>query len=81
MAHADLAEHGSEVDGRALAEVVEAMEGDERPVSNAAKSSPLARALLYLCRELGQVQQERLEAVTLADLVEQAASREPMWYI
>jgi len=64
-----------------LAEVIEVMEGDERPECNSAKPSPLARSLLYLCRELSQAQRERLQAITLADLVEKAANREPMWYI
>ena len=64
-----------------LAEVIEVMEGDDRPESNSSKPSPLARALLYLCRELGEAQHERLQSITLADLVERAANREPMWYI
>ncbi len=64
-----------------LAEVIEVMEGDERPETNSTKPSPLARALLYLCRELGQAQREKLQGITLADLVEKAANREPMWYI
>jgi Rrf2 family protein len=64
-----------------LADVIEVMEGDERPATNAVKLSPLVRTLLHLCRELGDAQRERLEAIALADLVEQAAGREPMWYI
>ena len=38
-----------------LAEVIEVMEGDERPESNAGKTTPLVGALLELCRELGEV--------------------------
>jgi hypothetical protein len=34
-----------------------------------------------LCRELSDAQRDRLDDATLADLVEQAARREPMWYI
>jgi Rrf2 family protein len=64
-----------------LAEVIEVMEGDERPQTNAGKPTPLVGALLHLCRELGDAQRERLDDTTLADLVEQAAQREPMWYI
>lgn len=64
-----------------LADVIEVMEGDDRPVSNASKSTPLVGALLELCRELGEAQRDRLNDSTLADLVEQAAEREPMWYI
>jgi Rrf2 family protein len=64
-----------------IADVIEVMEGDERPATNAGKVTPLVSALLYLCRELGDAQRDRLDDITLADLVEQAAQREPMWYI
>jgi Rrf2 family protein len=64
-----------------LAEVVEVMEGTERPKSNAGKSTPLVSALLQFCRELGDAQHNRLDDTSLADLVELAAEREPMWYI
>jgi len=64
-----------------LADVIEAIEGDDRPESSAAKSSPLARALLGFCRELSELERDRLEAETLADLVDAATQREPMWFI
>jgi Rrf2 family protein len=64
-----------------LAEVIEVMEGDERPATNAGKPTPLVGALLHLCRELGDAQRDRLEDTSLADLVDRAARREPMWYI
>jgi Rrf2 family transcriptional regulator, cysteine metabolism repressor len=64
-----------------LAEVIEIMEGEDRPQTNAGKPTPLVGVLLHLCRELGNAQRDRLEDTTLADLVEQAARREPMWYI
>jgi Rrf2 family protein len=64
-----------------LAEVVEVMEGDERPETNAGKNTPLVGSLLGLCRELDAFKRDRLAEITLADLVEQAAQREPMWYI
>jgi DNA-binding IscR family transcriptional regulator len=64
-----------------LAEVIEVMDGDDRPDASAAPSPPLARALLEIRRELHESQRERLESATLADLVELAAGREPMWYI
>jgi Rrf2 family protein len=64
-----------------MAEVIEVMEGEDRPQTNAGKPTPLVGALLYLCRELSNVQHERLDEMTLADLVEQSAKREPMWYI
>jgi Rrf2 family protein len=64
-----------------LAEVIDVMEGTERPATNTGKSTPLVGALLQFCRELGDSQRDRLEYTTLSDLVEQAAQREPMWYI
>jgi Rrf2 family protein len=64
-----------------LADVIDVMEGDDRPESNAGKTTPLVGALLELCRELGDAHRDRLDSTTLADLVETAAEREPMWYI
>lgn len=64
-----------------LGEVVDVMEGEDRPESSAAKQTPLARAVLEMCREIDVLRRERLEATTLTDLVELAADREPMWYI
>jgi Rrf2 family protein len=64
-----------------LADVIDCMEGSERPETNAGKTTPLVGVLLDLCRELGESQRDRLEETTLADLAEQAAQREPMWYI
>lgn len=64
-----------------MAEVIEVMEGEDRPETNAGKSTPLVGALLHWCRELRRAQHDRLDETTLADLVEQADQREPMWYI
>jgi Rrf2 family protein len=64
-----------------LADVIEVMEGDERPQSSAGKNTSLVGALLQLCVDLDDIQRERLADCTLADLVEQAAQGEPMWYI
>jgi Rrf2 family protein len=64
-----------------LAEVIDVMEGDERPATNAGKATPLVGSLLGFCRETTAVQRDRLDDTSLADLVEQAAEREPMWYI
>lgn len=64
-----------------LAEVIEVMEGEDRPQTNAGKPTPLVGTLLHLCREIGDAQRDRLEDTSLSDLVEQAAQREPMWYI
>ena len=64
-----------------LAEVIEVMDGDERPETNEGKNTALVGSLLVLCRELDEIQRDRLADTTLADLVYQAAHREPMWYI
>jgi Rrf2 family protein len=64
-----------------LAEVIDVMDGNDRPESSAGKATPLARALLELRYALHDSQRERLESTTLSDLVEMAAGREPMWYI
>jgi Rrf2 family protein len=64
-----------------IADVIDVMEGDDRPESNSSKMTPLVGALLDLCRELGDAHRDRLDSTTLADLVETAAEREPMWYI
>ena len=63
------------------ADVIEVIEGDDRPTSSCANKSPLARALLGFCREMSQLQRDRLEAETLADLVDAATQREPMYFI
>jgi Rrf2 family transcriptional regulator, cysteine metabolism repressor len=64
-----------------LAEVIEVMEGDERPETSATKVTALGRALMDLRQEVYVAQRERLESASLTDLVELAAGREPMWYI
>lgn len=64
-----------------LGEVIQVMEGNERPQSNAGKATPLVAALLSFCREVGDAQHDRLDDMSLTDLVDQAAQREPMWYI
>jgi Rrf2 family protein len=64
-----------------LADVVEVMEGETRPATNAGNHSPLVRSLLQLCRELDEVQRDRLGEITMAHLVEQAGQRDPIWYI
>jgi Rrf2 family protein len=64
-----------------LAEVIDAIEGDDRPQSNTAKESPLVRTLLGFCREVSELERDRLESETLADLVSVATQREPMYFI
>ena len=61
--------------------MIDVIEGDDRPESNATKASPLVRGLLGFCRELSELHRDRLEAETLADLVDAATQREPMWFI
>jgi Rrf2 family protein len=64
-----------------LAEVLDVMEGADRPTTSAGKATPLVGSLLNFCREMAVAQRDRLDDTTLADLVEKAAQREPMWYI
>jgi Rrf2 family protein len=64
-----------------LADVIDVMDGAERPQTSAAKPTPLVGVLLEFCRDLADAERDRLEDTTLADLAEQAAQREPMWYI
>ena len=64
-----------------LGDVIEVIEGDDRPTSSCANKSPLARALLGFCREMSQLQRDRLEAESLADLVDAAPQHEPMYFI
>ena len=64
-----------------LSDVIEVMDGADRPQTNAGKRTPLIGALLAICRELSDAQRDRLDETTLADLIEFAAKREPMWYI
>ena len=64
-----------------LADVIDVMEGDERPRTNAGKTTPLVGALLALVPRAGRRPARPARRTTLADLVEQAGQREPMWYI
>lgn len=64
-----------------LSDVIDAIEGNDRPQSNADKRTPLIGVLLSVCRELNDAQRMRLEDTSLADLTDLAARREPMWYI
>ncbi len=65
-----------------LLDVIETMEGDGWPSTSCDKSSPLGKTLLSLRQELCRAQRERLESISLAELVERAAvDAEPMWYI
>ncbi len=65
-----------------LADVLDGVEANAEPTTCTAANSPLAPALLEICQELSALRRRRLEAVTLADLVERSAVMAgPMWYI
>ncbi|MCG8450704.1 MAG: Rrf2 family transcriptional regulator [Pirellulales bacterium] len=65
-----------------LAEVLEVLEGNNEPTTCAAAESPLAPVLLDVCHELSAVHRERLNGITLAELLTRAtAEAGPMWYI
>lgn len=65
-----------------LAELLDVIEGNHEPTCCAAGESPLAAVLTEVCHELATVRRERLEAITLADLLDRAAvGSSEMWYI
>jgi Rrf2 family protein len=65
-----------------LAELLDVVEGSHEPTCCAANDSPLAPVLTEVCHELAAARRERLEAITLADLLERSAvAVDPMWYI
>lgn len=65
-----------------LADLLEVVEGASDCTSSATNASPLAPVLLEVCAELTAIQRQRLEAITLADLLDRAAvEADPMWYI
>jgi len=65
-----------------LAEVLDVVEGNTEPTTCASAASPLAPVLLEVCNELSAIRRQRLEAISLADLVERACEAAgPMWFI
>ena len=65
-----------------LAELLDVVEGPSEPTCCAANDSPLAPVLTEVCHELAAVRRDRLEAITLSDLLERSAvGIDPMWYI
>ena len=65
-----------------LAEILDIVEGSNELTSCAASESPLAPVLTEVCHELANARRRRLEAITLADLLERSAvAADPMWYI
>ena len=66
-----------------LAQVMTVIEGhEERLTSAAAGASASADALLSVWQEITDIEREKLDAVTLADLVERAAAgQSDMYYI
>jgi Rrf2 family protein len=65
-----------------LAELLDVVEGPHDTTCCAAGDSPLAPVLTEVCHELAAARRERLEAITLADLLDRSALGSPsMWYI
>lgn len=65
-----------------LAELLDVVEGANEPTCCAAADSPLTVILTEVCHELAAVRRERLEAITLADLLDRSAvAADGMWYI
>ena len=65
-----------------LAELLDVVEGHQQAACCAAADSPLAPVLTDVCQELAAARQERLEKITLADLLERSAvGSQAMWYI
>ncbi len=65
-----------------MAELLDVVEGTSDSATCSANASPLAPVLMEVCAELTTIQRERLEAITLADLLDRAAvESDPMWYI
>ncbi len=65
-----------------LAAVMDVVDGHNRSPSSTATTSHLASALQDTWQEIEIAQQDMLESVTLADLVERSAHQsEPMYYI
>ena len=66
-----------------LADVLSVVEGHAEPTTCASAESPLAPVLMEVCQELSAAREQRLSAITLAELLARAAATEtePMWYI
>ena len=66
-----------------LADLLSVVEGHVEPGSCASANSPLAPVLMEVCHELSAAREQRLSAITLAELLSRAttAEAEPMWYI
>jgi Rrf2 family protein len=65
-----------------LAELLDVVEGPQDTTCCAAGDSPLGTVLAEVCHELATLRRERLEAITLADLLDRAAvGSSEMWYI
>ena len=66
----------------ALADVIDVLEGNTNSEAAAAADSPLAPLLLNVCEELNAARREKLESISLADIVERAVAEDgSMWYI
>ncbi len=65
-----------------LADVLQVVEGNSTPTTCTSGTSPLAPVLLDVCDEISTARNNRLAAITLAELVARATVEAgPMWYI
>jgi Rrf2 family protein len=65
-----------------LAELLDVVEGSHDATCCAAGESTFATVLTEVCHELAAVRRERLEAITLSDLLDRATvGSGEMWYI
>ncbi len=65
-----------------LGDILEAVSGKQDKYSSAAAQSRFSQVLDEVCHEMAEVHQQRLAAITLADLTERATvEAAPMWYI
>lgn len=65
-----------------LADVLDVVEGNNEPTASVSGASPFAPVLLGVCQELSAMQRNRLESLTLAELISKAtADAGAMWYI
>lgn len=64
-----------------LGEAIDVLEGATQEGSNLDKPTPLAEVLAEICEQAEQAARDRLRLVTLAELVENAATPAEMYYI
>jgi len=65
-----------------LSDVIDAVEGNSKTSTSAAGDSPLSPLLIAVCDELTAARREKLEAITLAELISRAVADDgSMWCI